>query len=112
MPMRRWRWRWCWCWSCLRLDRTDIDATIHHPHKTRATLIHSQRWITRVDCRAIRFRQMGESGTAVILQRSEHWIGANPIASGRQITAATVTAQIIAERGYGAEGFNIINVLA
>ena len=49
MPMRRcccWRWGRCGCWCCLRLDRTDIDATIRHPHKTRAALIHPQRWIT------------------------------------------------------------------
>ena len=67
----------------LHLGRTDINATIHHPLKTRTTLIHSQCWITPVDCRAIRCRQMGEGETAVILQRSEPGIRVDPIASGR-----------------------------
>jgi hypothetical protein len=39
--------------GCRHLDRTDINATIHDPWKTSAALIHPQRWITRLDCRAI-----------------------------------------------------------
>ena len=67
----------------LHLDRTDINATIHYPLKTRTTLIHRQCWITPVDCRAIRCRQMGEGRTAVILQRTELRIRVDPIARGR-----------------------------
>ena len=44
------------------LDCTNIKASIHDARKTRAALIHSQRWTTRVDCRAIRCRQMREGG--------------------------------------------------
>jgi hypothetical protein len=69
--------------ASLHLDCTDINATIHHPLKTRTTLVHRQCWITPVDCRAIRCRQMGEGGAAVILQWPEPGIRVDPVASGR-----------------------------
>src|SRR6266513_665670 len=71
VPVRPWCRRWCWRWCGLDLGRTNINTTIHHPLKTRAALIHPQRWITRVECQAIRCRKMGEGGTAVILQWTE-----------------------------------------
>jgi hypothetical protein len=49
---------------------------------------------------------MGESGAAVILQRTEPRISVDPIASGRQITTAIIAAQIVTKRDYGAELLN------
>src|SRR3954466_4165098 len=102
--MRPRRCRWCccwhWCWHRLHLGRTNIDATIEDPQKSRAALIHPQPWITRVDYRATKCGQMGEGGTAVILQRTEPGVRVDLIASGGQITTAIITAQIVAERNH------------
>src|SRR5262249_25127936 len=72
VPLPPWRCRWCRRWCCLRLDRADIDPTIHHPQEAGSPLIHKRIRITRVDCQAIGCWQMGEGGAAVILQWTEH----------------------------------------
>src|SRR4051812_25861531 len=95
-----WCCRWHWCGHWLYLGRTNVNATIEDPQKSRAALIHPQSWITRVDNRATGCGQMGEGGTTVILQRTEPGIRVDLIASGRKIITAIITAQIVAERNH------------
>jgi len=54
---------------------------------------------------------MGEGGTAVILQRTEPGICVDLIASGRQITTAIITAQIVAERSHRGRPVGVILVI-
>jgi len=54
---------------------------------------------------------MGEGGTAVILKRTEPGICVDLIASGRQITTAIITAQIVAERSHRGRPVGVILVI-
>src|SRR3984893_4107745 len=45
---------------------------------------------------------MSEGWPAVVLQRAKYWIGIDLLSRTRQITAAIITAQIVAVRGNGA----------
>ena len=45
---------------------------------------------------------MGEGRAAVVLERAEHGIGVDLIASRSQETAAIIAAQVVTERGNGA----------
>src|SRR6266496_32072 len=47
---------------------------------------------------------MSEGWPAAVLQRAKYWIGVDLISGPRQITAAIITAQIVAVRSHGASG--------
>jgi hypothetical protein len=87
----------------LHFKRADIDAAIHHAIKTWTALI-VQRWrrelrVACVNGRAARQQRVREGRAAVILERTQQWIGVNLIAKPGQQTARIIAAQVIAVRG-------------
>src|SRR5262245_36764912 len=94
-----WRCRRPWCESRrrdLRFKRTDVHAAVYYAIKPRAALIVRRRrgesGFARIDGRAAGQQRVGESRTAIVLQRAERGIGVDLIARSRQVTAAIVTA--------------------
>src|SRR5437016_13943795 len=73
----------------------------------RASLIFASRSVGRanwtyvlalIDCRAPLKRCMGQSRTAIVLERAEHWIGIDLIACRREEPAEVIAAQVVAAR--------------
>jgi hypothetical protein len=80
----------------LHFKRTFVDATVHDTIKTRATLVEERRRskvrIACVNRRTAGQQRVGKGGTAIILQRTKHWIGIDLIARASQGTGGIVTA--------------------
>ena len=88
----------------MHFKRADVDATIHDAIEAWSTLIVQGRRgkirITGINRRTTRQKRVSDCRASVVLQRTQHRISINLVAGSGHITAAIVTAKIVAEGGH------------
>jgi hypothetical protein len=91
---RRGRW--------LHLERTNVDASVHDAIITETALIVERRRrearVARINGGAASQQLVGKCRAAIVLERTEHWVGVDLVPGRSQKTAAIIAAEVIAVR--------------